>query len=1581
MFSTQGIQVTLSTNSQSNLYAMSTDVYGNNSDCIYFTSYLHDNIVPPAPQFISSVPISPTRLSSTPLIQGSIVTTVIGKPLSTSSVKFYDNLLCLTSLGEGAPADFTSAGISISVSTNTITSVYAKAFDPATNSSPCTFMFDYTFSTNPPGIPQFISSLPASPSYDNVSSVKGSIAFSFDIVSVATVNYFSDSLCVQNIGTGTKNQFLTSGNSVTFPKNTMTSLYAQTVDVVGSTSPCRKLFDFDHNEIGPSNLQASQNQDGSVLLSWSPDVWAIPSPRYEIKRSKRVLGPYTVLAWQNAGTSFTDYAVTDGETYFYKVAASNITGVTLDSAAASITVASNSVQVATSLTASPGPGIVSLQWVGATPNMFYKIKRSLNAGGPYVEIAKNINGLGYSDTSVVNGTTYFYVVVGLNPNGVSFLSNETNATPTDVPLPPANLKATMLPSTPACSGNPGVQLSWSSPPYYTQFALGRGRSSNAETDRYVGANTNFIDCTLDGDPTNYYWVRAIWGTSQLTLRSLPSNEVSITNASAPTIKVLPGNNEIFVKWAANPVSNGIIDSYQIWRSSVSGWPNENYVLLDGAFLGTSYFDTSVVNGQSYYYVIVVNYRFGPSWPSVEEGGIPRPNPGAPSNLTVQKDIASNSPLLTWSKPTHYNAFNIYRATSVGGPYTFLFASPTNQYVDSLTTPGTYYYKIATAWGSYESGYSNLVSYTFGAPLTFSVTATASNINLSWSAVAGAISYKIFRSTVAGGPYTNIATTAGTTYSNTTTVPVGFTAAAGTGYFFVIQPLFAGSIPGQNSSESSGMLTGTQTPSGLSLLASTSGSVNLTWAKVSGVTNYTVYKSSTLAGVYTSVGTSSSNLLSVSSLSSNTGYYFKVATTSCGSGCLSSALLAYTYTTPSAPSIANGNNQIVITWTGVTGATSYNIFRSSDAISYTNIRTGATGGTFTDAAAVNGTLYFYKIQAIFPGGNLLSAASVPSTPGIVPMVPEGISVINNSNGTDVTLNWAAVSGATAYNVYLSNTSGGPWGPAVTSTSSNVGNVIAGLTAGLKYFAVVTALSGSLETSYSNQFSFIPEIQPAAATAQVVGSSIVLSYSAVVGATSYDLFRSIDSTYFSLIANNIAGTTYTDNLIATDFSYSYYFVPKDAAGAELAGSAVSPPITFVLPPPNTNLIADVLDSTNISLKWATNVSPQVTQYRIYRSGISGGPYVLLSTIAASTNQYLDSSAIAGNDYYYVVTALLGSGAESNYSNEVNVSTAAGVISLFASNVNNTINLNWSADANAITYVIKRGLRTSGPYGVIAIVSAPTTSFTDSNIVNDETYFYIVDSIAASGSNFIHSPEANITAIKKINLEVPIELTDQPISSDTMAVNFERTQTSFNPSYYDGNVTNFLEVVASNTDNVNKTISLVDKNNVIVGSVMVPANTSDFTRFRNAIALNASADAYRIQMPSTSSAEQVKLNSARIIVNQLNASKTKLYFPLLASSQSANLGDLYSPTESTILGSYFPLISSSVFERNLGAHNEIIDYNPWEFEVLVSSAGGQGLVGLYNTTVGDVVEATEIQFDSPQIELVNSPFNEGVKNFDQH
>jgi len=71
--------------------------------------------------------------------------------------------------------------------------------------------------------------------------------------------------------------------------------------------------------------------------------------------------------------------------------------------------------------------------------------------------------------------------------------------------------------------------------------------------------------------------------------------------------------------------------------------------------------------------------------------------------------------------------------------------------------------------------------------------------------------------------------------------------------------------------------------------------------------------------------------------------------------------------------------------------------------------------------------------------------------------------------------------------------------------------------------------------------------------------------------------------------------------------------------------------------------------VTLSWTASTST-VASYNIYSAAVSGGPYQKMGSISSGVCcTYIDLNTIAGNTYYFVVTAVDSAGNESAYSNE--------------------------------------------------------------------------------------------------------------------------------------------------------------------------------------------------------------------------------------------------------------------------------------------------------------------------------------------
>jgi hypothetical protein len=199
--------------------------------------------------------------------------------------------------------------------------------------------------------------------------------------------------------------------------------------------------------------------------------------------------------------------------------------------------------------------------------------------------------------------------------------------------------------------------------------------------------------------------------------------------------------------------------------------------------------------------------------------------------------------------------------------------------------------------------------------------------------------------------------------------------------------FAASIPGISSSVSA---------------VSGNGKATVNWSSVAGASSYTVYRSTNATVGYKQMSNCSklTGLTCADSLLTNgTTYYYEVrAANSVGTGGWSkyatakpSVTSSPTPTTPGAPTGVNaivGNARVSIGWNTLSGATSYNVYRSTSAtVGYTLMSacTAITTNTCIDTSAVNGTTYYYEVRGGNSAGLGVWSAYAVATPssGVAP----------------------------------------------------------------------------------------------------------------------------------------------------------------------------------------------------------------------------------------------------------------------------------------------------------------------------------------------------------------------------------------------------------------------------------------------------------------------------------------------------------------------------------------------------------------------------------------------------------------------
>ena len=372
----------------------------------------------------------------------------------------------------------------------------------------------------------------------------------------------------------------------------------------------------------------------------------------------------------------------------------------------------------------------------------------------------------------------------------------------------------------------------------------------------------FYSC---GSMTDVYYAGTTADWEKITIMILNTNLTSATLHCAPTAPVVKLGNSAasgkpMLTW--NAVEGAT--SYRIYRSTSKG---SGYSLL-GTTTATSYTNTGAKAGTTYYYRVKACNDAGLSpYSNVVSGKVKSvtPKPSAPV-VKIGHSASSGKPMLTWNAVSGATSYKVYRATSQNGTYSLLGSVTATSYTNTGAKAGTtYYYKVKAVNSAGESAYSNVVSgRATVTTLTMGHSSTSGKPQLTWKAVSGAASYKVYRATAKNGAYSVINTTKALTYTN-----VG--AALGTTYYYKVEALNAAG----KSLGFSAVVDGKVAPVLAVGYSSVSGKPQLTWKAVPGATEYQVYRSTQQNRGYSKINTTTSTSYVNTGAKANTTYYYRI----------------------------------------------------------------------------------------------------------------------------------------------------------------------------------------------------------------------------------------------------------------------------------------------------------------------------------------------------------------------------------------------------------------------------------------------------------------------------------------------------------------------------------------------------------------------------------------------------------------------------------------------------------------------------------------------------------------------------------
>ena len=339
--------------------------------------------------------------------------------------------------------------------------------------------------------------------------------------------------------------------------------------------------------------------------------------------------------------------------------------------------------------------------------------------------------------------------------------------------------------------------------------------------------------------------------------------------------------------------------------------------------------------------------------------------------------------------------------------------------------------------------------------------------LTWNAVSGATSYRVFRSESRGTGYSLLGTTTATSYTNTG-------AAVGKTYYYRVKAVNSVGTSGYSNIVSGKAKAAAPAAPSVTAGNSSTGKPQLTWKAVSGAVKYEVYRSTRQNSGYSLLGTTTSTSYVNTGASTGTTYYYRVKAVNrngMASGYSNIVSGKAKAAAPAAPSVTAGNSSTGkprLTWKAVSGATSYRIYRSeSRGTGYSLL--GTTSSTsYVNTGAAAGKTYYYRVKAVNRDGMASGYSNIVSGKATLPapVLNIGLSV---SSGKPM-LAWDAVPGATSYRIYRSTSRGTGYSLLATTTSTSHVNTSAAK--GTTYYYRVKACNAAGLSPYSNIVSARP-----------------------------------------------------------------------------------------------------------------------------------------------------------------------------------------------------------------------------------------------------------------------------------------------------------------------------------------------------------------------------------------------------------------------------------------------------------------------------------------------------------------------------
>ena len=335
-----------------------------------------------------------------------------------------------------------------------------------------------------------------------------------------------------------------------------------------------------------------------------------------------------------------------------------------------------------------------------------------------------------------------------------------------------------------------------------------------------------------------------------------------------------------------------------------------------------------------------------------------------------------------------------------------------------------------------------------------------------------------------------------------------------------------------------------------------------------------------------------------------------------------------------------SGRITLKWTAVEGANAYAIYYKPAWGSEYSLLGQSSGTTYSTTTPRMGTVYYYRIQALYVvGGQQVSQGAQSMS---FPYIALGDVVIADPRGKDtstIRLNWTPVAGATHYDVAMSLHDADDYKIVRTDLTGSLCD-IRDISFNETYdFLVIPKRklnSGDVITGLpsSNRMVGSPMETPSFTGYEWTETGLKLMWDAIPGAMGYVIYRRgfHETGYHKLMVSENTATTYIDTTMKPGEVY-YYFVysfrlaqPQGWRCFSLKGDIGM----GVWLPKTTGLAAVSAQENSVRISWAATEG--ANKYDVYISTTPGGTPKANGRVSNAYGYH--NSAVLGRTYYYRV-----------------------------------------------------------------------------------------------------------------------------------------------------------------------------------------------------------------------------------------------------------------------------------------------------------------------------------------------------------